>query len=106
MSRGLGLMQRRILDALCLRDGGDEVIDGSTGDTRFELPPGVHDLRRVSKELARRHGGISHCDFVSATWEASFSRAVRSLRRRRLIERVGWPQTRYVRVLPFLGANT
>jgi hypothetical protein len=90
-------MQRLILAALDARPGGDEVVDMG-GYTRFTLAPGVHDLREVSKQLAREHGGFSHADFISPTWEASFSRAVRHLRRRGAIAKVGYQaQCRWVR---------
>ena len=77
MSRGLGAMQRRILAALAARPGGDRICNSA--DYGFTLAAGIHDMRQVSQELARTHGGISHCGFVSGSWSASFTRALTSL---------------------------
>jgi hypothetical protein len=46
------------------------------------LARGVYDLRGSLKYLANQHGGISHCSYVRGSFQASFSRAVRSLLRR------------------------
>jgi hypothetical protein len=77
-------MQRRILAALAASPGGDRVEYSNT--STFALAPGIHDLRKVSKALAREHGGISHCDFVYSKWQASFSRAVAGLVARGYLE--------------------
>ncbi len=84
MSRGLGSLQRHILGHLVGRAGGDVVKD--SGDWRIRLGPGIHDLRQVSQAMARQHGGISHAHFVSCSWQASFSRAVRGLETRGLVK--------------------
>jgi len=77
MSSGLGAMQRRILDALAVRLGGDRVDENHIAS--FGLALGVHDLRQVSKAMARDHGGIYNGSFVTGKWQASFSRAVAGL---------------------------
>jgi hypothetical protein len=79
MSRGLGTMQRRILDALRKRDGGDEVRQYRGIGYGYILAPGVHDMRQVSYELAVANGGISHCQYRTSAWEASFARALTGL---------------------------
>ena len=99
MSRGLGRMQRLILDALLQREGGDWVCGEDHPDGGFYLQLGVHDLRAVNRELARAHGGISHTNFTSPRWQASFSRAALGLLERRLLEVVPSLQgRRFVRV--------
>jgi hypothetical protein len=84
MSRGIGAMQRRILPALAARQGGDRIRN--TADYGFTLATGIHDMRQVCKEVARTHGGISHCSFVSESWSASFTRVLTSLARLGYIE--------------------
>ena len=82
MSRGLGKMERAIMEQLCTRQPDETALQSSfyterrnrfSKRMRFRLPPGVHDLRRVRRELNAQ---------PLPTWAASFSRAVR-----RLIER-------------------
>jgi hypothetical protein len=72
MGHGLGQMQSRIMTELQSR------------------PSDVHDYRRISKDLARRHGGISHRNrnLTSPAWQSSFSRAWHRLIARGLIEHV------------------
>jgi len=70
-------LQREILAALAARPGGD-IIDDGCGH-RAWLADGVHDLRKVSCELASRMGGISHCNHVTGAWSAGFSRAIAKL---------------------------
>ena len=77
MSADIGHLQRAILAALETRPGGD-VLEDNCGH-RAWLADGVHDLRKVSCELASRMGGISHCNHVTEAWSASFSRAVAKL---------------------------
>jgi len=84
MSRGIGRMQQLIVGALSSRPGGD-AFGGSWNDD-FVLAQGIHDLRQVSKELARTNGGIIYCSFIEPKWEASFSRAIRSLQKRKMLE--------------------
>lgn len=103
MSRGLGRMQRLVLDELKARSGGDMVGDRNEQskdmanelkseygvwlcDRYAQLKPGVHDLRCVCYQLAVKHGGISHANFTSPEWQASFSRAVKGLHARGYIE--------------------
>lgn len=75
MSRGLGKMQRLILDGL------GESLGRSWQHERagVHLQPCVIDLRLLSKRLARAHGGLSHARFTTDSWEASFSRAIKGL---------------------------
>jgi len=92
-------MQRLILDALLQREGGDWVCGEDHPDGGFYLQLGVHDLRAVNRQLARAHGGISHTNFTSPRWQASFSRAAHGLVERRLLEVVPSLQgRRFVRV--------
>ena len=92
-------MQRLILDALLQREGGDWVCGEDHPDGGFYLQLGVHDLRAVNRELSRAHGGISHTNFTSPRWQASFSRAAHGLVERRLLEVVPSLQgRRFVRV--------
>jgi hypothetical protein len=58
MGRGLGKMQRLIIEELRRQKGGVWIERPWSYD--INLPEGVHDLRHVSYMLARRHGGISH----------------------------------------------
>ena len=97
--KGRPSMQRLILDALLQREGGDWVCGEDHPDGGFYLQLGVHDLRAVNRELARAHGGISHTNFTSPRWQASFSRAALGLLERRLLEVVPSLQgRRFVRV--------
>ena len=99
MSRGLGRMQRLILDALLQREGGDWVGGEDHPDGGFYLQLGVHDLRAVNRQLERDHGGISHANFTSLRWQASFSRAALGLVERRLLKVIPSLQgSRFVRV--------
>jgi len=92
-------MQRLILDALLQREGGDWVCGEDHPESGFYLQLGVHDLRAVNRELARAHGGISHTNFTSPRWQASFSQAALGLLERRLLEVVPSLQgRRFVRV--------
>jgi hypothetical protein len=77
MSRGLGIMQRRILDALVARPGGDRVDERHVAS--FGLAPGVHDLRKVSRALASEYAAMSCANYATGKWQASFSRAVAGL---------------------------
>ena len=99
MSRSLDQMQRLILDALLQREGGDWVCGEDHPDGGFYLQLGVHDLRAVSRQLARDHAGISHTNFTALRSQASFSRAVLGLVERRLLKVVPSLQgRRFVRV--------
>lgn len=88
MSRGIGRMQNAIIASL------DDDRNSYVGmDAAYPSRPGwvthkglcvclhadVFDMRAVMKSLARKSGGISHCNFVRPSFEASFSRAVRGL---------------------------
>lgn len=83
MSRGIGHLQQAILDTLAARPGGDEIENRYS---RAWLADDVHDLRTVSHEMAQVMGGISHQHFHTGAWQASFSRAVAGLVRRKMLE--------------------
>jgi hypothetical protein len=67
------------------------------------LPDDVYDLRASMRYLAQKHGALeglfsAEHDFVTPSFQASFSRAVRALVRRGLLE-AGWGrQRRFVTV--------
>lgn len=84
MSRGLGKLQRSILAALAARGGGDLVVD-YLGRTAC-LAEGVHDLRAVSREMARESGRMQAGIAVEARWQTHFSRSIVSLAERGEIE--------------------
>jgi hypothetical protein len=86
MSRGLGKMQRLIMDALTRRPFDDWVNAYCLRIGDFKLMPGYHDLRKVAQEIARDNGAFSHCSFIDPAWQASFSRAIRGLAERGFIE--------------------
>ena len=94
MSRGLGSMQRLILDALVKRPGGDWACERDQnsehvaryGGWYFKLADEFHDMRVVAYELADKYNWFSHCTFVRQEIQASFSRALRGLENRRLID--------------------
>jgi hypothetical protein len=50
------------------------------------LADGIYDLRASLAYLARRDNQISHCSYVRGAYQAGFSRAVRGLVRRGLLE--------------------
>jgi len=81
VSKGPGVMQRRILAALAARPGGDDVdyVNGSG----FTLAEGVHDLRRICWNMDDENGRrtISHyaAGAVDPSWQSSFGRAVAGL---------------------------
>jgi hypothetical protein len=87
MSKGLGKLQRLIVAELS-KPGGETVE--SPMNCFFVLPESHHDLRRISKELAQKHVGLDYGN-IPAKWHAAFSRAIRGLRKRGLIE---WSRTR------------
>jgi hypothetical protein len=93
MSKGIGKLQRDILQHLAERDGPDYL-----GDDRHYpdvvLADGWHDLRTVTREMALKLKGIQWgpgAYFVGeangpSSWQASFSRAVAGLAQRGFIE--------------------
>ena len=83
MSKGLGYLQREIIDTLAGRPGGDMIVDGC--GRRAWLADGVHDLRAISREMTRAAGTLD-CEYATSVWQVSFSRAVSGLLRRELIE--------------------
>ena len=83
MSKGLGYLQREIIDTLAGRPGGDMIVDGC--GRRAWLADGVHDLRKVSRSMARAAGTLD-CEYAANSWQASFSRAIAGLVNRRVIE--------------------
>jgi len=91
MSRGLGGLQREILKHL-----GDPIREGSVSNAlqhyddetvvygmALTLGPGVHDLRHVSRVVARERDVRR---FDKNKFQAAFSRAVRSLVCRGILE--------------------
>jgi hypothetical protein len=92
MSRGLGKLQREILDALepaakwaatalytgkGYRDGEGNVRARSRHVT---LKPGVYDLRATLRYMAKQRGATyANGSFVNNSFQASFSRAARGL---------------------------
>jgi hypothetical protein len=84
MSKSLGMVQRRIIEALKARPGGEKVEFADCSS--FVLAPGIHDLRQVSKALARERGALYGGGYVCVGWQASFSRAVAGLAARGCIE--------------------
>jgi hypothetical protein len=58
------------------------LIDGH--GHRAWLADGVHDLRAVSREMARA-AGLPDCYYATNSWQSSFARAVSGLEERRLI---------------------
>ena len=83
MSKGLGYLQREIIDTLAARPGGDMLTD--TCGHRAWLAGGVHDLRSVSREMARA-AGVPDYEYATSVWAASFSRAVAKLAQRHMID--------------------
>jgi len=76
-------MQRAILGALAARPGGDMIVDGC--GRRAWLGGGVHDLRQLSREMARA-AGTPDCEYATGVWTAGFSRAVSRLAQRHMID--------------------
>ncbi len=83
MSKGLGYLQREIIDTLAGRPGGDVVRDGC--GRRAWLADGVHDLRAISREMTRA-AGTPDCEYATGVWTASFSRAIARLAQRHMID--------------------
>ena len=83
MSKGIGHLQRGILAALAARPGGDIIVDGC--GRRAWLAEGVHDLRAISRSMARAAGTLD-CEYATSVWTASFSRAVAGLAQRRMLD--------------------
>jgi len=78
VSRGLGRVQVAVLDYLHARRGDDHI--GGLGEPLFILGPGIHDMRRVAEEMTSRKG------LSEPRSQAAFSRAVRTLVERGLLE--------------------
>jgi len=124
MGRGLGKLQREILDSLdrskdasvvwCY--SGGENADPARGwperircgGAQIQVTPDVYDLRAVKLAVARadRERRISHASFVNEAFSVSFHRAVHSLVARGYLEGLdiwadddGWgpPLTRQLR---------
>jgi hypothetical protein len=103
MSRGLGRLQREILDTLdeakaatvpyagggahqgMLTEGGPGWVQSN--GRRWKLPEDTYDLRASLRYLATRHGkvrgagraGYCYAGYVDGAFQASFSRAARGL---------------------------
>lgn len=52
---------------------------------RARLAPGYYDLRAVQMYMAEKNNQITHGHYVSAAYQASFSRAARELAKRNLL---------------------
>jgi len=74
----LGRVQVAVLDYLHARRGDDHI--GGLGEPLFILGPGIHDMRRVAEEMMSRKG------LSEPRSQAAFSRAVRTLVERGLLE--------------------
>jgi hypothetical protein len=102
MSRGLGALQREILDTLddaataagegAVRYRGNDADDYAPADERRRfrgwvktrgnsvlLAPGVYDLRASCAYLARKHDKMDRGQWIERSFSASFSRAVAGL---------------------------
>ena len=98
MSRGLGWLQREIIDTLeeakqqTTRYKGAGYYGGygpgwiKCRGIDIELADHVYDLRASMIYLARKHNRISHCSYAESAFQASFSRAVRGLTKRGLLK--------------------
>ena len=109
MGFGLGKLQREILGSLDESKGwvsyrGCRDWEYGPGWVKshgryWQLPEGVYDLRGVLAYLAYRDQKYSQCSYVSSSFKASFSRAVKGLLIRRELHRCdygGRPQVRFV----------
>lgn len=107
MSKGLGVIQCLIVEAMQTRHGvgNPHVLDSERaavigGDFVHKCGPGrrcgygvylaggLHDMRQVKKELEARHSYkmIKYGSFNDQKWDAAFSRALRTLEKRGVIE--------------------
>ncbi len=132
MSRGLGKMQREILDTLeeakqemfryhgsarlepIYIEPGGRFKEGfwfteksepgwvRSGGRVWQLPDDVYDLRASLKYLALRHSAVYAASYVESAFQASFSRAVKGLVCRGLLDTRGIVylprQRRFVRI--------
>jgi hypothetical protein len=103
MSKGLGKMQRLIVAEL-EKPGGYR--RGKYGEPPFVME-GIHDLREIVRSLALANGKayagyICGQNFVEGAWQTSFSRAIRELRKRGLLDIIrsetNKKQVRFVRL--------
>ena len=112
MSRGLGKLQREILETLEEAKASGIVYRGVSWykydidalgrlagaqpgwvvaqGCEVLLAPHVYDLRASMKHLAKHHGALEQGQWVTRSFAASFSRAVRSLVKRGYLD-VLWP---------------
>jgi hypothetical protein len=89
MSKGLGKLQREIISHLAdpiPATGWSREGELRAGGVCFIPVPGVYDLRSVSHTMARQRG-LKFVDW-SPPLQAAFSRAVRSMVRRGILEKV------------------
>ncbi len=104
MSRGLGKLQREILDNLERSTDGTVVFFYPGGNNaeppifpyrrawhagqRFKIADGVYDLRAVKRVVARGdpHKRFTHMEFYDPAYDVSFHRAVKSLVQRGELE--------------------
>ena len=99
MGRGLGRLEREILDSLEIAKERQHSYRGYDGDdwhpgwlvvnrAVVRIPPDIHDLRATARFLAVKNGAIHAGSVISPAFDASFSRAVRSLLARGYLARV------------------
>ena len=109
MSRGLGKLQREILDTLDeAREQEDSYKGGEGGSPGWvrtygawvRIADDVYDLRQNEKYLARRHNALDY-GTIEKSFAASWSRATRSLVTAGYLDRllylpiIGWFRDRY-----------
>jgi hypothetical protein len=84
MSKGLGRLQTDVLGLMLARPGGDEIPAYWAQSHRVvKLADGFHDMRGISHDLENLQDS-------QRGWYPRFSRAVRTLERRGLIEFPRW----------------
>ena len=89
MSRGIGKLQREILRALPetkhRKKRAWENPFTRTHSVDVIVADNVFDLREVLKYLSGKLNKFTHCSYVSPRFQASFSRAIKSLIKRGLL---------------------
>jgi hypothetical protein len=84
MSKGIGALQTKVLGLMLVRQGGDEIpVFWRRGRRVVKLAEGLHDMRNISRDLKNLQG---YKIWTIHKWWPRFSRAVRTLEQRGLIE--------------------
>lgn len=94
MSKGIGPLQQEILDSLDVAMAKASQYRGSGGapgwvchkELKVRLHPDIYDLRAVLHYLAEKNGKLTSSRKVKRAYQVSFSKAVRGLVRRGIIE--------------------